>query len=86
MPYSYSYDQPDNAARVKRVGISRTIERKHYTAARVAKELQALLENPNYAAKAAEIARIIQMENGVSVACDAIEDRLKKIALHSIKE
>jgi rhamnosyltransferase subunit B len=73
----YSYDQPDNAARVKRLGTSRTIERKHYTAAIVAKELKALLENPNYATKAAEIGRIIQMENGVSVACDAIEDRLK---------
>jgi rhamnosyltransferase subunit B len=82
----YSYDQPDNAARVKRLGTSRTIDRSHYTAARVAKELQALLENPNYAAKAAEIARIIQMENGVSVACDAIEHQLKKIPFHSIKE
>jgi rhamnosyltransferase subunit B len=73
----YSYDQPDNAARVKRLGTSRTIERKHYIAAIVAKELKALLENPNYATKAVEIGRIIQMENGVKVACDAIEDRLK---------
>jgi rhamnosyltransferase subunit B len=73
----YSYDQPDNAARVKRLGTSRTIERKHYTAAIVAKELKALLENPNYATKAIEIGRIVQMENGVKVACDAIEDRLK---------
>ena len=76
----YSYDQPDNAARVKRLGTSRTIDRSCDTAGRVAKELQALLENPNYAIKAAEIGRIIQMENGVSVACDAIEDRLKKAA------
>jgi rhamnosyltransferase subunit B len=82
----YSYDQPDNAARVKRLGTSRTIDRSQYTAVRVARELQALLENPNYAAKAAEIARIIQMENGVSVACDAIEHQLKKIPFHSIKE
>jgi rhamnosyltransferase subunit B len=82
----YSYDQPDNAARVKRLGTSRTIDRSQYTAVRVAKELQALLENPNYATKATEIGRIIQMENGVSVACDAIEDRLKKIAFHSMKE
>lgn len=76
----YSYDQPDNAARVKRLGTSRTIDRKDYTAARVAKELQALLENPNYATKAAEIGRIIQMENGVSIACNAIEHQLKKTA------
>jgi rhamnosyltransferase subunit B len=76
----YSYDQPDNAARVKRLGTSRTIDRSCYTAGRVAKELQALLENPNYATKAAEIGRIIQMENGVNIACDAIEHQLKKTA------
>jgi rhamnosyltransferase subunit B len=72
----YTYDQPDNAARVKRLGTSRTIDRKHYIGVRVAKELQALLENPNYATKAAEIGQIIQIENGVSIACDAIESRL----------
>ncbi len=82
----YSYDQPDNAARVKRLGTSRTIDRSQYTAVRVARELQALLENPKYATKAAEIGRIIQMENGVNIACDAIEHQLKKIPFHSIKE
>jgi UDP:flavonoid glycosyltransferase YjiC (YdhE family) len=37
-----------------------------------------LLENPNYATKAAEIGRIIQAENGVAVACDAIEKQLRQ--------
>jgi rhamnosyltransferase subunit B len=72
----YSYDQPDNAARVERLGTSRTISRQHYRASRVAKELRELLDNPQYAAKAAEIGRMIQIENGVSVACDAIEKQL----------
>ncbi len=40
------------------------------------KELRILLENPNYAAKAMEIGRIIQAEDGVAVACDAIEKEL----------
>jgi rhamnosyltransferase subunit B len=74
----YSHDQPDNAARVERLGTSRTISRQQYTAARVAKELRALLENPQYATKAAEIGRMIQTENGVGIACDAIERQLKK--------
>jgi len=74
----YSHDQPDNAARVERLGTSRTIPRKQYLATRVAKELRELLENPNYAAKATEIGRIIQPENGVSVACDAIEKQLQR--------
>ncbi|MDF5735372.1 MULTISPECIES: glycosyltransferase [unclassified Nostoc] len=72
----YSHDQPDNAARVERLGSSRTIHRKQYSAERVAKQLRELLENPNYAAKAADIGRIIQAENGVKVACDAIENQL----------
>jgi UDP:flavonoid glycosyltransferase YjiC (YdhE family) len=77
----YSHDQPDNAARVERLGTSRTIPRKQYLASRVAKELRELLENPNYATKAAEIRRLIQVENGVNVACDAIERQLQAASI-----
>jgi UDP:flavonoid glycosyltransferase YjiC (YdhE family) len=73
----YSHDQPDNAAKVERLGTSRTIPPRHYSAVRVAEKLRELLENPNYAAKAAEIGRIIQAEDGVEVACDAIEKQLQ---------
>lgn len=73
----YSMDQPDNAARVERLGTSRTIPRKHYAAERVAKQLNELLENPNYAARAAEIGAIVRAEDGVNVACDVIEKQLK---------
>ena len=68
----YSHDQPDNAARVERLGTSRTIPRKQYLAPRVADVLRELLENPKYSTTSAEIGRIIQAENGVDVACDAI--------------
>lgn len=77
----YSHDQPDNAARVERLGTSRTIPRKQYSAPRVAHELRELLDNPNYANKAAEIARIVQAENGVGVACDAIEKQLQAVSI-----
>lgn len=73
----YSHDQPDNAARVERLGTSRTVSRKQYSAVRVAKQLRKLLGNSDYAAKAAEIGRIIQVENGVGVACDVIEQQLQ---------
>lgn len=79
----YSHDQPDNAARVKRLGTSRTISHKQYSASRVAKELSELLGNPSYAAKAAEIGCIVQAENGVGVACDAIEKQLREVAIVS---
>jgi rhamnosyltransferase subunit B len=72
----YSYDQPDNAIRVERLGTSRTIDRSAYTASKVAAELRVLLENPEYANKAAEISRIIQAENGVRVSCDGIVEQL----------
>jgi UDP:flavonoid glycosyltransferase YjiC (YdhE family) len=74
----YSHDQPDNAARVKRLGTSLTISRKQYSAAQVAKELSELLGNRNYAANASKIARIIQAEDGVGVACNAIEKQFRK--------
>ena len=72
----YSHDQPDNAARVERLGTSRTIARSKYTASRVAKELNQLLNHPSYATKAIEISGIIQAENGIKMACDAIEKQL----------
>jgi UDP:flavonoid glycosyltransferase YjiC (YdhE family) len=77
----YSHDQPDNADRLERLGISRTIPRKQYSASRVVKELGELLDNPSYAAKAAEIGQIIQAEDGVKVACDEIEKQLSKVPI-----
>lgn len=72
----YSHDQPDNAARLERLGTSRTIPRDRYTAKRAVKELSKLLANPTYAAKAAAMSRTIQTENGACIACDAIEKQL----------
>jgi UDP:flavonoid glycosyltransferase YjiC (YdhE family) len=72
----YSHDQPDNAARVERLGTALQISRKQYSAKRAAEKLRELLENPSYAAKAAKVGKIIQSEKGVVVACDAIEQKL----------
>ncbi len=71
----YSHDQPDNAARVERLGTSKTIRRDRYTVPKVVEALRELLNTPTYAAKAEEVGQIVRSENGVSVACDAI-DRL----------
>lgn len=69
----FSYDQPDNAARVVRLGVGRTIARKKYQQDLAVKELQILLSDSQYKTKALEIAQIIQAKNGVKTACDAIE-------------
>lgn len=77
----YSHDQPDNAARVERLGTSRTIPRKQYSAERVATELRKLLGDPSYAVRAAKVQQIIQAENGVRAACDAIDNQLKAASI-----
>ncbi|MEO0947414.1 MAG: glycosyltransferase [Cyanobacteria bacterium J06641_5] len=73
----YSHDQPDNAARVERLGTSRTIPRQKYAAKLVAKRLREILDNPRYTAKATAIASRLRAEDGVKAACDAIEQRLQ---------
>ncbi len=79
----YSHDQPDNAARVQRLGTSRTISRKQYRASRVAGELGELIDNPRYMRKATEIGQIIQAEDGVGIACNAIENLLQSLPISS---
>jgi rhamnosyltransferase subunit B len=72
----FSFDQPDNAARAKKLGVARSLMITQYNAARASRELEALLRDPAYAKKAAEGGRQIQMENGVSKACDELEKLL----------
>jgi UDP:flavonoid glycosyltransferase YjiC (YdhE family) len=74
-----TWDQPDNAARAARLGIARVIARQHYTPARVAAELQRLLDDPAYSARAAVVRHQLQFEDGVRSACDALEALLKRV-------
>ena len=69
----HAYDQPDNASRVVRLGVARTLSPRRYEAKRVASELQALLTEPSYAQRAAEVGAMVQAEAGDRQACDAIE-------------
>ncbi len=73
----YSHDQPDNAARCRRLGVSETITRNSYQADVVANKLNTILTDPSYKTKAEEAKRIIEIENGTKIACDAIENVLK---------
>jgi UDP:flavonoid glycosyltransferase YjiC (YdhE family) len=72
----YSHDQPDNAARMVRLGIGRVISRNRYTASRAARELRLLLDTPDIVRKAADVGRAVQAENGTVAACDALEENL----------
>lgn len=79
-----SHDQPDNARRCVRLGISRTVPREKYTAERAAAELHALLRDPftapRYATATQLAARRVEKENGTQTACDALESLLEKEA------
>jgi UDP:flavonoid glycosyltransferase YjiC (YdhE family) len=72
-----AWDQPDNAERVARLGIARTISRRRYTPARVAAELHRLLNDPRYTQRASLVGVQVRQEDGARVACDALCGLLK---------
>jgi UDP:flavonoid glycosyltransferase YjiC (YdhE family) len=61
----YGFDQPDNAARLRRLGVSETIGRKKYDSARA---MEALRRVSAYA----ERAREVRVEDGTKGTCDAL--------------
>jgi rhamnosyltransferase subunit B len=69
----FAHDQPDNAARVTRLGLARTLARARYRAPRVARELAALLDDPTVGQKAEQAGARIRAERGTAAACDALE-------------
>jgi UDP:flavonoid glycosyltransferase YjiC (YdhE family) len=74
----FAHDQPDNAARVTRLGVARTISRNNYKAERVARELKELLLNPFYMRRAYQIGHRVRCENGASLAVSQILDRMNE--------
>jgi rhamnosyltransferase subunit B len=69
----YGFDQPDNAARLERLGVARVMARSKYSGRRASAELRRLLADPAYSSRAAEIARRVSAEDGVQTACEVIE-------------
>lgn len=72
----YNHDQPDNAARIARLGVGRTVSRKGYKGARAVRELKELLDNPTYAQRAAQVGAKVRSENGARAAVDEIEKQM----------
>jgi UDP:flavonoid glycosyltransferase YjiC (YdhE family) len=70
-----AWDQPDNAARVGRLGVARVLSRRRCTASRVASELRLLLDGA-YQQRALAVSEHLRQEDGVRAACEAIEARL----------
>lgn len=72
-------DQWDNGARVARLGAGSVLGSKRYTAARAARSLGALTNQPCYAERAASLANDISGENGAVTAASAISALLASI-------
>ncbi len=70
----YSHDQPDNARRMKRLGVARVIQKADYTPDKVTRKLRKIIDDPEIAEKARAVAVQMKGENGVKTACDALEE------------
>jgi UDP:flavonoid glycosyltransferase YjiC (YdhE family) len=68
----HGHDQFDNAYRVTKLGVARTLHPRRYRAARVAHELGRLLGG-DYGARAEPIAATMRAEQGASAAAEALE-------------
>ena len=74
----YSHDQPDNARRVRRLGVARVIRRRRYSAETAARKIALLLEKKRPQRRAAKIGERLRSEDGLKAACDALESLGKK--------
>ena len=69
----YLHDQPDNAFRVKRLGVARVVQRADYNPARAVEAIRSLQTQPEYRRRAQELAARIQQEDGVRCAATVLE-------------
>jgi rhamnosyltransferase subunit B len=69
----YGFDQPDNAARMARLGMGKAVPAKRYAADLAASLLREILENPVYADRASSAGDRVRSEDGAGTACLAIE-------------
>jgi rhamnosyltransferase subunit B len=68
----FAHDQPDNAHRVRKLGVARVIYPRRYRAERVARELRRLLTDPKYASHAERVGADVRAEHGDAAACDSL--------------
>jgi UDP:flavonoid glycosyltransferase YjiC (YdhE family) len=71
-------DQWDNAARAERLGVSRTLDSRRYTAKRAAPLLAALLSGPSIADRAARLRRVVAAEDGARAGAEHIDGLLAR--------
>jgi UDP:flavonoid glycosyltransferase YjiC (YdhE family) len=78
----YGWDQPDNGARIERLGAGLSCARQSYTPATAVHALNRLLNDGRFAAKAAEAGSQMRREDGLNAACDAVEQVAARESRH----
>ncbi len=68
-----AYDQPDNAKRLKRLGVGDSLKPKAFRGPAVAKKLRHLLDSPDVAARCQTLARKVNGAKSRETTCDLIE-------------
>ena len=68
----HGFDQPDNAARLQRLGVAEILSARRYEASRALPLLERLLHQANYLRRAQACARAMRNENGAELAADII--------------
>jgi UDP:flavonoid glycosyltransferase YjiC (YdhE family) len=68
----HAHDQPDNAARAARLGVARTVRQHRYRGARVARELERMLNDRRIHARAKDVGAIVRSEGGAVTAAAAL--------------
>ncbi len=74
----YAHDQPDNAARLTRLGVARNISRSRYNGNSASVEISRLVADNSYVNNAEQVARIVDAESGAACAADALVCLLHK--------
>lgn len=69
----FGYDQPDNAERLRRLGVARTIRRHNVSQKTLAAGLRKILFDPSLATRAKELSRQIRPEADTAASLDALE-------------
>ena len=68
----FAHDQPDNGARVERLGVARVLYPQHYSPARVRRALDRLLSDPVVTGTADALGALVRAEDGGAAATRAL--------------
>jgi len=80
----FGYDQPDNGARMERLGVARVVPRHRLTARVLVKGLRTMLEEDGMKSRARCLARRIDPETDMRRSVEAIENAAKSRKSHCV--